>query len=120
VAALSPLGVGAMGVLHGASWLGGGASASANLDSHVRYLSGVFFALGLAALWCAADIARRGVALRVIALGVALGGLARLAGMLGDGGVPSWPHRAALVMELGVTPLLALWQASFARRWRRT
>jgi hypothetical protein len=44
-----------------------------------------------------------------------VGGLARLLA-LAQAGPPSVPHRLALLMELGVVPALAVWQARVARQ----
>lgn len=109
LAALVPLLAGAAGVLTGAGFLGEPAGPAT--DSHLRYLSGVLLGLGLLALWCAADLARRGQVFQVLAFVVAVGGLARLLG-LALAGTPPLPHLLALGMELGVVPLLWLW-------WRR-
>jgi hypothetical protein len=49
---------------------------------------------------------------------VVTGGLGRLLSLLVRG-VPDRPMLAALVMELAVTPALALWQSRIARRTRR-
>ncbi len=51
-------------------------------------------------------------------LSVGLMGMTRGAAWLGGGEPPAWPHRAALALELGVAPALALWQARVARRAR--
>jgi hypothetical protein len=86
-----------------------------DLDSHFRYLSGLLFGLGLVFLWCAPAIERRGTVVRALGTLAIVGGLARLLGVL-EHGLPSPAHRAALVMELLVVPLLLLWQARVARR----
>lgn len=109
-AALVPLLAGAAGALTGAGFLG--ESAGPATDSHLRYLSGLLLGLGILAWWCAADLSRRGQTFTILALLVALGGLARLAGVA-TAGPPPLPHLLALVMELVVTPGLWLW-------WRRT
>ena len=109
-AALVPLFAGGAGALTGAGFLGEAAGPAT--DSHLRYLSGLLLGLGILAWWCAADLARRGQAFTILALLVALGGLARLWGLVAEG-PPPLPHLLALVMELGVTPALWLW-------WRRT
>lgn len=109
LAALVPLLAGAAGALTGAGFLGEPAGPAT--DSHLRYLSGLLLGLGLLALWCAADLARRGQVFQALAFVVAVGGLARLLG-LALAGTPPLPHLLALGMELGVVPLLWLW-------WRR-
>jgi hypothetical protein len=110
LAALVPILAGSAGALAGAGFLGEAAGPAT--DSHLRYLSGLLLGLGLLALWCAADLPRRGVAFTILCAVVALGGLARLLGVA-VAGVPPWPHVAALGMELGVVPALWLW-------WRRS
>lgn len=106
---LSPLGFGAMGMIYGAAWLGGDA-APVSLDSHFRYLSGIFFGLGLALLTCIPRIERTTVRFRWIAALVVIGGLARLGGLLA-GDVPGQGHIIGLGLEIVVTPLLVVWQA---------
>ncbi len=109
---LSPLGFGAMGMIRGAAWLGGG---STDLDSHFRYLSGIFFGLGLALLSCIPRIELMTVRFRWVAALVVIGGLARLGGVLA-GNEPGRGHLLGLGLEIVVTPLLVVWQARLARR----
>jgi hypothetical protein len=106
LAALIPLLAGGAGALTGAGFLAEPAGPAT--DSHLRYLSGVLLGLGLLALWCAADLPRRGQAFQSLCAVVTLGGLARLAGLV-LAGVPPWPHLLALLMELGIVPALWLW-----------
>jgi len=105
-----PVLAGGAGVWHGAAAFGPWPGASA--DSHVRYLSGLLLAIGLIYWGLVPSIERRGDAVRLLTLIVFVGGLARLAGVLfvGDPGAMRW----ALIMELGVAPLLCLWQARIA------
>jgi len=49
---------------------------------------------------------------------VIMGGLSRTVSLIAVG-VPSKGHLFAFAMELGVVPLLLLWQAGFAKRWRQ-
>ena len=118
VLSLSPLGFGATGMLRGAAWLNDGAAASADLDSHFRYLSGIFFGLGLALLSCIPRIETMTLRFRWIAALVVIGGLARLGGLVAHG-TPGPGHVIGLGLELVVTPLLVLWQARLARAHRR-
>jgi Domain of unknown function (DUF4345) len=87
--------------------------AGAAADSHMRYLSGLLLAIGLAYWACVPTIERRGEIVRLLTVIVVIGGLARLGGVFtaGDPGAMRW----ALVMELGVVPLIWLWQARVAR-----
>jgi hypothetical protein len=106
VAALVPLLAGLGGALLGAGFLG--EEAGPATESHLRYLSGLLLGLGILAWWCAADLKRRGQVFSILVMIVALGGIARLGGLLGHGR-PPLPHLLALGMELLVTPGLWLW-----------
>lgn len=107
LAAIIPITAGLAGVVTGAGFLSEPAGPAT--ASHLRYLSGLLLGLGLVALWCAQALPeRRGVFSLVCAV-VVLGGVARALGWVVDG-APPWPHRLALLMELGVVP--ALWWAS--------
>ncbi len=103
-AALVPLLAGGGGAVLGPAFLGEAAGPAT--ESHLRYLSGLLLGLGLVAAWCALDLARRRQVFLALAVLVALGGLARLGGALALGW-PPLPHALALLMELGVVPLLA-------------
>lgn len=115
LACLVPLLAGSIGVIRGAGWLADGPVAT-DLDSHFRYISGIFLGVGIAFATCVRAIETKGARMRMLAAFVVLGGMARLLSLIEDG----WPGagmRFGLVMELGVVPLLTLWQAAFARRW---
>lgn len=116
LACLVPLSAGSAGVLRGAAFVYRGA-ATADLDSHFRYLSGIFLAVGIAFSTCLPAIERKGARFRMLGAFVVAGGLARLLS-LAEVGAPSFGHRFGLVMELGVVPLLLLWQARVAQRYR--
>ncbi|KQX25947.1 MULTISPECIES: DUF4345 domain-containing protein [unclassified Sphingomonas] len=114
IACLVPILTGLDGVLRGAAMMRL-AAVPADLDSHYRYLSGIFLVLGLAFASTIPAIERQGPRFRLLGAMVVVGGLARLLSwaMVGEPGVP---HRLGLVMELVVVPLLMLWQARIARR----
>ena len=103
VAAVVPVSTGLLGAL--GRW---------EPDSHARYLSGLLLGIGLTFWWTIPSIARRGADVRALAAIVVVGGLARLAGVVETGLKPSVAR--PLAMELGVTPLLALWRERVARR----
>ena len=109
-----PIGAGGAGVLLGPALVGAGGTGSVDLDSHFRYLSGLLLAIGLLFVAAVPHIERHGAWLRTGAAIVVCGGLARLLSLVLVGS-PSPPHLAALVIELAVVPLLALWQAAVAR-----
>ncbi|TVV69979.1 DUF4345 domain-containing protein [Sphingomonas solaris] len=115
VACLVPLDTGGTGIVRGAAMLRGMPQpVPADIDSHFRYLCGIFFIVGCAFVSCIPDIARKGPRFRLLGAMVVAGGLSRLLSLV-TVGVPSAGHQFGLVMELGVVPLLMLWQARVAR-----
>ena len=113
LACVVPLTFGTLGVLHGAAWLEH-APVRVDLDSHFRYLSGIFLVLGIGFVSCIPAIERKGPRFRLLGAMVVAGGLARAVSLLSVG-APSTGHLAGLVMEVGVVPLLMLWQTRVAR-----
>ncbi len=110
---LIPISTGAAGVLLGPEFLNGGEGGTPSLDSHFRYLSGIFLGVGFAFWSTVPAIERRGARFRLLAAFVVAGGLGRLLSLV-MAGLPSTLHVAGLFMELGVVPLLVLWQARVA------
>jgi hypothetical protein len=113
LACLVPLAAGLAGMLAGAAFLGDGSPAGISADSHIRYLSGLLFGIGIgfaSTLW---HIEAHGARFRLLTGIVVLGGLARLAGLVLRG-APDAPMLFGLAMELLVTPLLCLWQGRVA------
>ena len=92
------------------------AGASADLDSHFRYLSGLLLGIGIAFAAAIPAVERRSSLFAVLSFVVVIGGLARLAALLFLG-APGTAHVLALGMELGAVPLLFLWQRRVARRF---
>lgn len=86
-----------------------------SLDSNVRYLSGLLVGIGLAFWEAIPAIEVRTRRIQLLTLIVVLGGIFRLIGIVFVA-VPSGAMLFGLVMELGVTPLICLWQARVARR----
>jgi hypothetical protein len=86
-------------------------------DSHHRYLSGLLLAIGFAFLSTVPRIERHTARFRLLAALVMTGGLVRRLGVLIQGQV-NGEIVFALVMELGVTPALMLWQGGVAARSR--
>jgi hypothetical protein len=116
VACLVPLHMGTVSVVRGVAVIKGVAlPPTPDLDSHFRYLSGIFLALGIAFASCVPSIERAGPRFRLLGAMVVTGGLARSLSWLLVG-TPTAGHRFGLVMELAVVPLLMLWQARVARR----
>ena len=115
VACLLPLVVGSMGIVHGAAPFGHLAEVPRDLDSHFRYISGIFFATGIGFASCVPHIERKGPRFRLLGGLIVIGGLARGVSLLAVG-VPSFGHLLGLGMETIVVPLLMLWQWNLA--WR--
>ncbi len=109
VPAFVPVSAGLAGTLLGAGLPGLEAAAEAvNLDSHIRYLSGLLLGIGLG-FW--STVMRPAIRLdrfRLLAVIVIAGGAARLLSLL-LAGWPDAPHVAALATELAVTPALLVW-----------
>jgi len=114
VACLVPLTAGTRGVLRGAASVGA-IAITPDLDSHFRYMSGIFLMMGLAFVSTIPGIEHKGPRFRLLGAMVVLGGLARALSWF-EVGAPSAGHRFGLAMELGVVPLLMLWQARVARK----
>jgi hypothetical protein len=106
-----PVLAGGRGMIYGGGMLSGAVDIS--LDSHIRYLSGLLFAIGIA-FWAAVPtIEKKTSYVRLLTFLVVTGGFARLAGAI-FAGLPSTPMLLAIGMELIVTPLLCLWQSRIA------
>jgi len=116
LACIVPVAAGGSGVIDSAGGLLGRPSRiPVDLDSHFRYLSGLLLGIGLAFAACIPGIEKNEKIFRILGMIVFVGGLARLLSLY-EMGVPGAGHRFGLVMELGVVPLLVLWQARVARR----
>lgn len=109
VAGIVPVGGGLWGVL------GGMTTEGALSASNARYLSGLLLGIGLTFWIAIPTIERRGTIVRGLAAIVVVGGVARLAGAVLVTGFPP-AVVLPLVMELGVTPLIALWRERVERR----
>jgi hypothetical protein len=110
---LVPVGAGLAGMILGPR-LAGAAAGDPSLDSHFRYRSGLLLAVGLL-FWAAIPtIERQGGLVRSLTLIVVVGGLGRAMSALAVG-EPDLPMRLALIMELGVTPAICLWQFQLER-----
>lgn len=115
---LVPLSAATSSLMQGPAWLGGvTAPVPVDLDSHFRYLSGIFLVMGLAFASSIPRIEAMGARLRLLGAMVVTGGIARLASLLVVG-TPSTGHLVGLGIELGVVPAILVWQARVARRCR--
>ena len=114
VLAAVPVLAGLAGIVSGPAFLGAAQPWPVDLDSHLRFLSGVFLAVGIAWYGCIPDIERKTGLFRLLAAFTFAGGLARLVSVMASG-LPSLGHRYGLAAELVAVPLLVLWQARIAR-----
>lgn len=111
-----PLAAGLDGMIFGAAMVQD-SPIDISLDSHLRYLSGLLFAIGLCFLTTIPSIENKATRFRLLTFIVFTGGLARLAGIF----LAGWPSEAMLFglgMELVITPLLCLWQMRVSRMHR--
>jgi hypothetical protein len=114
VLAAIPVLAGAEGVISGPEFLHVGEPWPADLDSHFRFLSGIFLAMGIAWYSCIPAIETHSARFRLLATLTVAGGLARFFSLI-LGAVPSAGHLGGLGIELVAVPLLVLWQARIAR-----
>jgi hypothetical protein len=117
VAGIVPVAAGTAGILLGPEFVD--AVVGAGADSHFRYLSGLLLGIGLGFWSTIPRIEANGERFRLLSFIVVTGGVARLIS-LAVIGLPPFGMRAALAMELGVTPLLCLWQWRVGRKARDT
>lgn len=112
IGSIVPIGGGLLGIAEGTSMLGHGGNS--DLDSHVRYLSGLLLGIGVAFLSLIPDIEMQSAKITLLCSIVVVGGLARFYGIALDG-APSPTMASALIMELGVVPIVWLWQQRLTR-----
>ena len=116
VTLLLPYTAAVLSLARGPGWLGHATLVPRDLDSHFRYISGLFLGMLILFTSCVPGVERKGARLRLLSFMVMIGGLARLSSWLLVG-QPSAGHIAGLGIELGVVPLILLWQARVARRF---
>jgi uncharacterized protein DUF4345 len=112
---LVAVGTGLAGMVRGPAMVDAVALPALSLDSHYRYLSGLLLGIGLGYWSAIPDILRKGRRFRLLTAIVATGGLGRLISFV-TAGVPDGAMLLGLGMELGVAPLLALWQYRLSRQ----
>lgn len=115
VLALIPVSAGLAGICLGPGFLKLDGPPSPELDSHFRFLSGIFLAIGIGWWTCIPRIETKTLRFRFLALLVVSGGAARLLSLLIAGPPAIW-HLAGLGMELIAVPLLVVWQGRVAHR----
>jgi hypothetical protein len=112
---LLPLSAALAGTLGGPHFLGKPPVIPVDLDSHFRYISGLFLGMLLLFASCIPNVERHGPRLRMLAFMVFIGGLFRFLSLVAIG-VPTLGHQIGLGIELVELPLILLWQARVARR----
>lgn len=112
ILALLPVFAGLAGVVMGPGFLGE-KTPPVDLSSHVRFLSGLFLAFGIAWYSCIPAIETKTERIRLLAMLTFSGGLARLYSLAVDG-LPSAGHLLGLGMELVVAPCLVVWHGRVA------
>ncbi|WP_448501424.1 DUF4345 domain-containing protein [Sphingomonas sp.] len=115
ITCMVPLSAATISLIEGPRWLGAPLPVATDLDSHFRYLSGIFLVMAVAFLSTISRIEAMGARLRLLGAMVVTGGLSRLASLLLVG-APSTGHLVGLGIELGVVPAILVWQARVARR----
>lgn len=91
----------------------GAVPVNAVMDSEDRFYATLFLGFGLALIWCALDLARRGATLKMLLLTFFCGGLARLVSLVAVG-YPSDFFFALLCIELGLpVPLWLAYRSAF-------
>jgi uncharacterized BrkB/YihY/UPF0761 family membrane protein len=103
-------------IVSGPGFLGHPPVIPTDLDSHFRYVSGIFLAVLLLIIGCIPGIEHKGPRFRMLGGIIVVGGLCRLVSLVLVG-APSFGHRLGLGVEIGVVPVLMLWQAHLARRF---
>jgi hypothetical protein len=114
VLGLIPTLTGLAGILLGPDFLRVDPPWPTDLDSHFRFLSGVFLGVGLGFYSCIPAIEAKTERARLLGGLIVLGGLARLYSLVLYG-TPSAGHLLGLGMELVIVPLLLLWQARLSQ-----
>lgn len=115
LACLVPIIGGGFGVIRGPAMLD--IMAAAPAAAHFRYLSGLLLGIGLGFVVMLPRIEAHGGRFRLLAAIVVIGGLGRLLSVALSGVIDA-VTLFALIMELAVTPALALWQWRVARLLR--
>jgi len=116
IGGLVPVLAGLAGIVQGPGMVGPYDHMPISLDSHFRYLSGLLLGLGLGFWSTIPHIENNASRFRFLTAIVFIGGIGRLWSLL-TMGTPSGSMIFGLVMELGITPLIALWQHRLTRSY---
>ena len=115
--ALIPLTFGALGLLHGLERLM--PAPPVNADNVYRFLSGLYFTVGVLFLWVIPRVEAETVLVRILSGGVALGALGRVLSML-QVGRPALLFQIDVAIETIIPLVVVLWQARLARQDKPT
>jgi hypothetical protein len=112
IVSLIPLSAGLAGIWKGPAFYDVAASVSA--DSHMRYLSGLLFGIGIVVWWIIPRVEKSSEAFAAITAIVFVGGMARLWSLIHIG-APTGGMAYAIFVELALTPVLFFWQRRIVR-----
>ncbi|CAF3046353.1 unnamed protein product [Rotaria sp. Silwood2] len=115
--AMIPIFVGLNGIFQGPNVLLKTNDYSIQVDSHLRYLSGLRVAMGIFLLRNLPTIDRNGDDLCRVSLFVFIGGLGRLWGLITIGF--DFDAIIAALIELFILPIICLWQNQIERKTTR-
>jgi len=117
--ALIPIGTGALGLggLHDPLYVAFGVVPNAVLDSNLRFFSGFWLGAGLSMLWVVPRIEKEGALFRALWGMIFLGGVGRVASLVGAGfpPVPAPIVLGVIALELLGAPLFVVWQRRVER-----
>ena len=113
VLALIPIVAGLASVLFGNDIVRGGGPSNPSVESELRFYAVFYVAFGLYLWSIAPAVAERGRELRWAAAVLFCGGLARVVGVLADGG-PEADYVVLMAIELTLPAVLVLWQRRVA------
>jgi hypothetical protein len=97
-------GIGVAHLLFGSATIVGAGPVNATVDADLRFYALMFAAYGLAFMWCALDITRRGRTANILGLAFFAGGVARLLSWAAVG-QPNWFYVLMIPVEL-VVPIV--------------
>ncbi len=112
--AIIPIVTGVIGLSGTSDPLYAGVPHDVLLDSNLRFLSGVWLALGVAMLWASWRIETQTSLFRVLWGAIFVGGIGRLISMAALAPPPA-PFIAFTVLELVGAPLIVWWQSRIAK-----
>jgi Domain of unknown function (DUF4345) len=113
ILSIIPFVFGLTGVIFGTGRFLDDAAIVPQLDNQFRYLSGIYLLVSFFIWWMVPTIERHGTLIRIMALVLFIGGLARAVSWA-TVSQPPFFQIGAMILDLSM-PLLAIWQAKVAR-----